>query len=193
MPRQDGRLPATHCSSTFSHTLQLRSAIYLVLRPPITYTPFHPSVSQHTSTESVLARNRDPIQRRHNLLKSRMPASLTYSSAASLLALDANFTSAELKGAYRRASLRYHPDKAGQESTEAFQRIQDAYHLLQRNERDDMSRETQQARAAADELTWFMARALDPQHYSPPNCKWGFPTIYERSTRSRTPDTEHVT
>lgn len=122
-----------------------------------------------------------------------MPAVLTYSSAASLLALDANFTAEELKGAYRRASLRYHPDKAGPESTEAFQRIQDAYHLLQQSDRDVSRQKAQQARAAADDLTWFMARALDPQSHYPPNCKWGFPTIYERSTRCRTPDAEQVT
>lgn len=115
-----------------------------------------------------------------------MPATLTYSTAASLLALDDDFTPTELKTAYHRASLRYHPDKAGPASTEAFQRIQDAYHLLQQNDQRDASRKARQAQAAADDLAWFMARTLDPQRYCPHSCGWGFPTIYERSTRNRT-------
>src|SRR5262249_30390514 len=39
-------------------------------------------------------------------------------------------SAAEIRRAYRRLALRLHPDRAGPESTERFQRVSLAYHVL---------------------------------------------------------------
>lgn len=112
-----------------------------------------------------------------------MPATLSRSTATSLLALHGQFTPADLKKAYREASLRCHPDKAGTASTEAFQRIQDAYEVLQRDLRYGVNGEDVSLQAGADDLSWFLSQTIDPLHYSQDRSQWGFPTSYERSTR----------
>jgi molecular chaperone DnaJ len=47
-----------------------------------------------------------------------------------LLRVDRTATAAELRRSYRLLALRYHPDRAGPEGTEAFQRIARAYAVL---------------------------------------------------------------
>jgi hypothetical protein len=106
-----------------------------------------------------------------------MPAGLSRSAAAFLPSLDGHFTPNDLKKAYRRASLRCHPDKAGVGSTKAFQRVRDAYEFLQHDlESDFTSRIYEQA--AADDMAWFFSRDVKQDR-----SKWGFPVSYERSTR----------
>lgn len=107
-----------------------------------------------------------------------MPATLTRSSAASALDLRGHFTPEDVKRAYRQASLRCHPDKAGSASTEAFQRVQDAYHRLQQDSTDDTINKTFAAEWAADDLAWLLSQTFELDR-----SQWGFPTIYERSTR----------
>jgi molecular chaperone DnaJ len=47
-----------------------------------------------------------------------------------LLRVDRSATAAELRRSYRLLALRYHPDRAGPEATEIFQRIARAYAVL---------------------------------------------------------------
>lgn len=47
-----------------------------------------------------------------------------------LLKVDRTATAAELRRSYRLLALRYHPDRAGPQGTEAFQRIARAYAIL---------------------------------------------------------------
>ena len=48
----------------------------------------------------------------------------------SILGLDANATKDDIKNAYRRLALLYHPDKSGEDSHEKFAKIKEAYDFL---------------------------------------------------------------
>ena len=86
-----------------------------------------------------------------------MPAILTRATAASLLSLHGRWTASDLRKAYRQAALQCHPDKAGISSADAFQRIQDAYELLQ-GDVGMKSRPISRDQADADDLAWWFAQ-----------------------------------
>ena len=54
--------------------------------------------------------------------------------ACAILEINHNYTSDELKQAYRRMALKYHPDKCGDISGDKFKEINDAYHFLSQEE-----------------------------------------------------------
>ena len=59
------------------------------------------------------------------------PPMATAGSFYDLLGVPPNATESELKRAYHRLALQYHPDKAGSEGLETFKRIREAYDVLQ--------------------------------------------------------------
>ncbi len=62
---------------------------------------------------------------------------MDYDTAIDILELDANCTSSEIKQAYRKKALKYHPDKniGDNDSKEKFQKISEAYTYLSNNEK----------------------------------------------------------
>lgn len=52
-----------------------------------------------------------------------------------ILNVNRDATQAEIKKAYRRLSRKYHPDNAGEETIEQFEKIQEAYAILGNEEK----------------------------------------------------------
>lgn len=52
-----------------------------------------------------------------------------------ILNVNQNATQEEIKKAYRRLSRKYHPDNAGEETIEQFEKIQEAYAILGNEEK----------------------------------------------------------
>lgn len=55
---------------------------------------------------------------------------LDIQEAKRVLGVSDNYTKEELKKAYKRLAMKYHPDVAGDEATEKFIKIKKAYELL---------------------------------------------------------------